>query len=210
MEELDLLKKDWKKNENSFSQVSEAEIYNMLHKKSSSIVKWIMIISLLELVLWTIVGLLGNTDDFLEQIHQENVTLFFRALNIFHYVVIVVMIYLFYKNYVRISTTASTRDLMKDILQTRKTVQFYVWYNLVMMTISLIVGFAIHLKYNPEIHQMLEKLNENSEFMAGVMFGIAVCVIVLLGLFWLFYRLLYGILLRKLLANYKELKKIDL
>jgi hypothetical protein len=39
-------------------------------------------------------------------------------------------IYLFYKNYIRISTIASTKQLMKDILKTRKTVQYYVWYNL--------------------------------------------------------------------------------
>ena len=32
MEELDLLKKDWKKNENSFEQVSETSIYKMIHK----------------------------------------------------------------------------------------------------------------------------------------------------------------------------------
>ncbi|MFT5964898.1 MAG: hypothetical protein ACI9L6_001650, partial [Flavobacterium sp.] len=35
MKELDLLKKDWKKNENSFEQISETEIYQMIHKKSS-------------------------------------------------------------------------------------------------------------------------------------------------------------------------------
>jgi len=35
MEELDLLKKDWKKNENSFKQVSENEIYKMIHRNSS-------------------------------------------------------------------------------------------------------------------------------------------------------------------------------
>ncbi|HEX8562197.1 MAG TPA: hypothetical protein VF676_04375 [Flavobacterium sp.] len=210
MEELDLLKRDWKKNEHAFSQLSETEIYKMLHKKSSSIVKWIMIISVLELILWTVVGLLGNTDDFLANIGQDWVTVFFKTLNVFHYIVIVVLIYLFYKNYVRISTTASTKDLMHDILRTRKTVKFYVWYNLVMMALSLIVGFAINLKYNPEIHQMLEKFNENTGFMAGVMFGMAICMIVIVGLFWLFYRLLYGILLRRLLSNYKELKKIDL
>jgi hypothetical protein len=34
--------------------------------------------------------------------------------------------------------------------------------------------------------------------------------IVFIGVFWLFYRLLYGILLRRLYANYKELEKIDL
>jgi len=210
MEELDLLKKDWKKNENSFSQLSETEIYVMLHKKSSSIVKWIMIISVLELILWTVFGLLGNTDDFLKKINQDWVTVFFSALNIFHYIVIAVLIYLFYKNYVRISTTASTKELMHDILRTRKTVKFYVWYNLAMMTLSLFIGFAIHMKYNPDIHQIVEKFNDDTGFMAGVICGIALVVIVMVTLFWLFYRVLYGILLRKLLSNYKELKKLDL
>ena len=49
MKELDLLKKDWQKD-TAFEQVSEVEIYKMLHKKSSSIVKWILIVSLLEFV----------------------------------------------------------------------------------------------------------------------------------------------------------------
>jgi len=35
-------------------------------------------------------------------------------------------------------------------------------------------------------------------------------IVVFVGLFWMFYRLLYGILLQKLNSNYKELKKIDL
>ena len=48
MKELDLLKKDWQKND-AFEQVSEVDIYKMLHKKSSSIVKWIFIISILDL-----------------------------------------------------------------------------------------------------------------------------------------------------------------
>ena len=34
MKELDLLKKDWKKDKISFEQVSEGAIYKMLHKKS--------------------------------------------------------------------------------------------------------------------------------------------------------------------------------
>ena len=48
MDELELLKKDWKKQEGSFQQIGEKEIYGMLHKGSSSIVKWILIISILE------------------------------------------------------------------------------------------------------------------------------------------------------------------
>ena len=53
MDELELLKKDWKNNNEQFKQVSENEIYGMLQKSSSSIVKWIFIISILEIILWT-------------------------------------------------------------------------------------------------------------------------------------------------------------
>ena len=51
MKELDLLKKAWKKDTTSFEQVSEGAIYNMLQKKSSSIVKWILIISIIEFII---------------------------------------------------------------------------------------------------------------------------------------------------------------
>ena len=51
MEELDLLKKDWKKSETNFQQKTESDIYKMLQKKSTSIVKWIFIISLINSVL---------------------------------------------------------------------------------------------------------------------------------------------------------------
>ena len=209
MKELDLLKKDWQRNTN-FTQVTDVEIYAMLHRKSSSIVKWIMIISILELILWTIVGMLSNSDEFLQTIHRTNVTFIFRAINVIHYGVVVFLIYMFYKNYVRISTTASTKELMLSILKTRKTVQVYVWYNLAMMTVSLIIGFTVNLMYNPEVRQMFERVNASNQFMVGFVIGISLCIIVMVALFWLFYRLLYGILLRRLLVNYKELEKIDL
>jgi len=51
MDELDLLKKDWQNKEEHLPKLSYNELYNMIWKKSSSIVKWILIISILELVL---------------------------------------------------------------------------------------------------------------------------------------------------------------
>ena len=56
MEELELLKKDWQENQ-KFPKLSKQEIYALLHKKSSSIVKWIFILSLVEFGFWTIIGL---------------------------------------------------------------------------------------------------------------------------------------------------------
>ena len=41
-EELDLLKKAWKKDPHVYEQVTENQIYQMIHKRPSSIVKWIL------------------------------------------------------------------------------------------------------------------------------------------------------------------------
>jgi len=123
MEELDLLKKDWKRKENSFSQLSEKEIYTMLHRKSSSIVRWILIISILEMMLSAALNFTYSNDDYLKSLHHEELLTYLNILNWVNYAVILIFIYLFYKNYLNISATSSTRRLMKDILRTRKTVQ---------------------------------------------------------------------------------------
>lgn len=206
MEELDLLKKDWKKNANSFEQISEDAIYKMLHKKSSSIVKWILIISILEVLLWTAISVFYNTDEYLIKTHNEYLMDYFKYLTIFNYVVIAVFIFFFYKNYRTISTITSTKQLMKDILKTRKTVKYYVWYNLGMMAISMVIGFILVFSTDPKLHELTSK---NSAIVLMTVFC-AICILVFVGVFWLFYRLIYGILLRKLFKNYNELKKIDL
>ena len=212
MEELDLLKKAWQKDSHSYEQVSESEIYKMLHKKSSSIVKWILIISIIEVLFWTVISLCYNIDDHMKKQHAENMIVYLKALTLFNYVVIFWFIYCFYKNYVKISTTSSTKQLMQDILNTRKTVHYYVWYNLTMIVLCLIAGFAIAFVYNPKMELLKDKMtNEINYHILFVTLAIMLLtIVVFVGLFWLFYRLLYGILLRKLNSNYKELKKIDL
>lgn len=212
MEELDLLKKAWQKDDHSFAQVSEMEIYKMLHKKSSSIVKWILIISILEVLLWTTISVLFNIDADLKKMVGDDLIIYFKALYYFNYAVIIGFIYLFHQNYIKISTTVSTKQLMQDILKARKTVQYYVWYNLGMITASMFLGFAMAFFFNPQASILKEKIAHENGNMTLV---ITVCVVFLttvifVGIFWLFYKLLYGILLRKLNNNYKELKKIDL
>ncbi|MCF6128946.1 hypothetical protein L1S35_04625 [Flavobacterium sp. AS60] len=212
MEELDLLKKAWQKDSHSYEQISEVEIYKMLHKKSSSIVKWILIISIIEVLFWTAISIGYNTDEYMKKLHAENMIVYFKVLNFVNYAVILLFIFNFYKNYIKISTTASTKQLMQDILKTRKTVKYYVWYNLGMIVLSLIAGFIIAFAYNPKMEMLKDKIaHESSYYTLCITLGIMLLtIVVFVGLFWLFYRLLYGILLRKLNANYKELKKIDL
>ncbi|MCD0468971.1 hypothetical protein [Flavobacterium sp. JAS] len=209
MKELDLLKKDWQKNSDSFQQISETEIYKMIHKKSSSIVKWILIISILEVSFWTFSNFFINTDDVLQKINHPEIVMALEFLTYFNYVVVLIFVFIFYKNYKTISTTVATKSLMSAILRTRKTVQYYVWYNLGMIVITAILSFFIAFVYNPDMAFLREKLAINGKAMF-VTIGILILVILgFFGLFWCFYRLIYGTLLRRLHANYKELKKID-
>lgn len=213
MEELDLLKKDWQKSTNSFEQVSESEIYKMLHKKSSSIVKWILMVSILEFLFWIGIMLLLNDDKYEENLHKYGIENFMFVTNILNYLVILIFISLFYKNYRNISTTDSTHHLMKSILKTRKTVRNYIWYNLIVIVLSIVISIIMLFFHNQDLINMMESAASKGHQTLFIAMSIAIStlfVFVILCLFWGFYKLLYGILLKKLFANYTELKKIDL
>ena len=212
MDELDLLKKDWKKQESSFQQIGEKEIYGMLHKRSSSIVKWILIISILELLLWLSISFLTADDKYLKTLELYHLDTFMPIMSVISYGVIIFFIFLFFKNYKAINTTDNVKQLMQNILKTRKTVKYYVWYNLGMTAISMIIVFIFQFLYDPTIKKAIDNASSNIDpktFYCIMLLVYAVVIIVFIGLIWLFYRLLYGILMRRLQKNYDELKKID-
>lgn len=205
MEELDLLKKSWN-NTNNFDQISESEIYTMLHQKSSSVVRWIVIISLIELLLWTGTSLLFNSDAAFAKLKIAKIDVYILVSNVIHYSVVIGFIIIFYYNYKKISVVRSTRNLMNSILRTRKTVQYYIWYNLGIIALSFVFGIVLVFNLDPTI----SKLNQNVNFRNGFIIGFtAIAALVTTG-FWMLYKLVYGRLLKKLLNNYNELKKIDL
>ena len=202
MEELDLLKKDWQKND-AFEQVSEVEIYEMLHKKSSSIVKWILIVSILEFVVLNGIAFLLNDakyDEFL-RLHP-----FINFLEKFNYLVIIVFIYLFYRNYKAISVLHSSKTLIEHILKTRKIVTYYIYWNIFIGGLS---GALSGIEAFNEGYSSgnLKNSKELIEVNYITLFIVALLIMIVI---WLFYKLLYGGFLRKLKDNYEELKKIDL
>lgn len=213
MEELDLLKKAWKKDESAFEQVSEAAIYRMLHQKSSSIVKWILMISVIEFVFWNIITVIFSDDKYQSKLHRYGIEDVMLAVNVVNYIVILVFIFVFYKNYRAISTTDSTRQLMKSILKTRRTVQNYIWYNLGIATVSIVLSIVMLFYHNGKMIAMLAKAEAEGNrvfFLSSCALISILFIAVILFIFWLFYRLLYGILLKRLYSNYNELKKIEL
>lgn len=217
MEELDLLKKDWKRNANSFEQISEVEIYKMLHKKSSSIVKWILIISVLEISFGFIFGILMSFTKYdsesLLMIKKLGLYYFYVGTSIITYSVALFFIYRFYILYKRISVVDNTKKLISTILGTRKIVKQYIAFNLTAFALFfvLIFSFAMHNAY---IDIAIKNGNLNPEIPLKVILLFILILIVSTGIltfaFWFVYKLLYGILLKRLMKNYSELKKIDL
>ncbi len=204
MDELDLLKKDWKKQESSFQQIGEKEIYGMLHKHSSSIVKWILIISILEFLILRILDLSIFLDnDYSKRMKENHIYDFEKIVTIFNFVILLVFIYFFYQNLKTINSSSSVKKLMQDIINTRKIVKYYVWYNLVLVGFTSAIVIYCQFMYDKNINQLYDKY-EMFFILGGFFF-----VLIILFLFWLFYKLLYGILLRRLQKNYNELKKID-
>jgi hypothetical protein len=212
MDELELLKKDWKKQESSFQQIGENEIYGMLHKRSSSIVKWIVVISILELILWSSISLFTADEDYFKLLKIYHLDTAMPIIGVINYGVILYFIYLFYKNYKAINATDTIKQLMKSILKTRKTVKHYVWYNLGMTALSFIIVFVFQFMYDPNITKLVDKISKDmdtSVFYCIMIVMYTVIISVFIGIIWLFYRLLYGILMKRLQKNFDELKKIN-
>ncbi|OEK07549.1 hypothetical protein A8C32_17280 [Flavivirga aquatica] len=208
MDELDLLKKDWNK-QTEHKTLSVKDIYPMLHKKSSSIVKMLFYISIAELIFWILISTIPyyTSDEFrtkLDKVYTNDYIL--NGLNIFSFSIIAVFIYLLYKSYKSISVTDSAKKLMESILKTRKIIKYYVLYNLIMVGLSLIIGLYYGLSNDPKISN-IANLNTAKIFIISIVVIVFIAIVILL--IWLFYRLLYGLLLKRLNRNYNELKKLE-
>ena len=211
MDELELLKRDWKKQDANYPKLSYDQIYNMLWKKSSSIVKWIFIISVLELLISTFLSILFTGDDYWVQLEKYNLTQFTEALFIIGYAITFFFIFMFYLNYKKISATDDAATLMKNILKTRRTVKHYIAYVLIYngLTAILVFSYMIYLHINSQDQTLTKYSFDTLDWIKFIGIGLIVLTL-FLGLIWLFYRLLYGILLKKLHKNYKELKKLEM
>jgi len=212
MDELELLKKDWQRKGEKMPRLTYDEIYKMIWKKSSSIVKWIFYISILEFIFWTVINIVATDADYFEEVKQIHMYEIDIILNTISYSILVYFIYRFYLNYRKISATDSSRQLMKTILNVKKTVTRYVWFNITLFMVTFVITFYASLKYLPEGKKIVENATEagNETLFWIFIIGISVLfVAILLVLIWLFYKLLYGILLKRLRQNYKELQKLE-
>lgn len=205
MDKLEQLKKDWKAKEKLLPRYGTEELYAMLLKKSHAIVKWILVISIIEFVFWTVLGFYMNDDKFWKEVGSIHLTSFVVVVSILNYVIVPVFIWLFYKRYKAISVTDNAKSLMENILKTRRVVKSYILYQLIVTGVVSFVSFLFSVIYLKLGDQSVEL----SQWLIIVGVGILV-VIIYVGVIWLFYKLLYGFFLRRLRKNHHLLDKIEL
>jgi MFS family permease len=209
MDELDLLKKDWDKGEVDYKSYSDSDIYPMLHKKSSSIVKTLFYISIAELALWLLISYVPYlfSDSMRERLRESYENPVILALSILGFIIVGLFVYLLYRSHKSISTTDNAKKLMESILKTRKVIKYYVLYNLV--SIFILVPLSLYFEFNNNIEFHDQVATYNSSQMTIMAVVVVLIMAVFLVVVWLFYKLLYGILLKRLNRNYDELKKLE-
>lgn len=214
-DELELLKKDWQKKEFNVPKLSYEDIHKMIWKKSSSIVKWILIISILEFTLPHLLYLLPSMREGMEIYEKIGVSKYLFVLSIFTYTTAFYFIFQFYKRFKEISVLDNSKNLMRKIIKTRRTVKHYVIFSLTMILITIIIMvIGVYLNNNitlafPELNEGLKNVSKE-KLKVTIMLSIGIFGIVLTLCMGGVYFLLYGLLLRKLKKNYTELRRLEI
>ncbi|MDO1511757.1 hypothetical protein Q2T41_03645 [Maribacter confluentis] len=214
-DELELLKKDWQNKEFNVPKLSYEDIHKMIWKKSSSIVKWILIISILEFSVPHLLYLFPSMREGMEVYEKIGVSQYLFGLSVFIYTVALYFIFQFYKRFKEISVLDNSKNLMRKIIKTRKTVKHYVIFSLSMIMVTIIIMIiGVYLNDNialafPEFKEGLANVSQE-KLKITIMLAIGIFGVVLTLFMGGVYFLLYGLLLRKLKKNYTELRQLEI
>lgn len=216
--DIDSLKKSWQDQVIS-DDYNQEEIEVMLNKKSRNYVKYILWISVAEFVIFGIINfiaLFSNSfhTDFTNilnklQIKNQNEVEFsldkiYNVMKIASLVITGVFVVIFYSNYRKINVESNLKKFIIHIIKFKKTVNLFIFSNILLL--FLFIG-----SFTAFIIFTIKKQNiqiDNPTFwglITGVIFSLLVCIVLIL----LYYKIAYGIILKRLSKNLKQLETID-
>ncbi|MEI3790079.1 MULTISPECIES: beta-carotene 15,15'-monooxygenase [unclassified Chryseobacterium] len=216
--DLDSFKKTWQEQPVQ-PKYDSNEILQMLNKKSRNYVKYIFWISVAEFLFFSVLGLFyffqdEESDSFrkiLEKLGAQkapeietNFDHAYLAIKILSLLITAYFVLKFYQNYRKIRIEENLKGLIIRIIKFKKTVNAFI-----LISIALLVAFTF--VFTAFIFYALNSQNvrpDNSNLII-VIIGIIVSTVLCVLLIWLYYRLVYGIIIRKLDKNLKQLKDIE-
>ena len=205
MDEFKSLKEKWA-NQKFDKQYTVEELNGFLQKKSKTSIKWIFYLSVAEFFLYiSFPFIIPNYYESFDYYKSLNLFEFSIATSIIGYIILVYYMLRFFKNYKRISVTDSVKGHLSTILNTRRAVNQYIYFNLGILLIFLIVVMFYAFKFDENLIAL--KQENNSVIMIVFIIGLLVSLII--GVFGLLYYFVYGRFLNPLKKNEKELMNID-
>lgn len=205
MDEFKSLKEKWA-NQKFDKQYTVEELNGFLQKKSKTSIKWIFYLSVAEFFLYmSFPFIIPNYYESFEYYKSLNLFEFSIATSIIGYIILVYYMLRFFKNYKRISVTDSVKGHLSTILNTRRAVNQYIYFNLGILLIFLIVVMVYALRFDENLIALQQEKNS----VVMIIFIIGLLVSLIIGVFGLFYYFVYGRFLTPLKKNEKELMNIN-
>ena len=203
---MDELKNIWANQDLSSNQVESEKLQKLMNQKSKSLAFWILGISIIEFILANTPLLFMDMESTNEYYRVTGMEQFMNVVNIITYSVSAIFILLFYLNYKKIDINQSVKDLMRSIVNTRKVVKYYIYYNLGGISIVYSI-FLVKIFSNKEnfINFTQADPNQVDAMYLPSLITMIVVLASVVGLVALFYHFTYGYILRKFMRNYKEL-----
>lgn len=216
--DLDNFKKTWQEQQVQ-PKYDSSDIESMLNKSSRNYVKYILWISVAEFLVILCMNLYylfsGNdSQSFINILQKLGVTdsakldADFNRLNfcwkILSLIVTAYFVIQFYRTYAMINVESNLKKLILQIIKFKKTVHQFILAN-----IGLLILYTITLGVFTFWVLSEQHIKLNNPTLIGFYVGMIVMMAISVILIWLYYRLAYGIILKKLEKNLGELQKIE-
>ncbi len=216
--DLDNFKKTWQQQP-AQPKYDSTDIESMLNKSSRNYVKFILWISIIEFAvilganlyytffgedtsdLMSVLGKLGISDSVS---FEHTVGQLYFILKMVSLVLTGIFVVLFYRNYQKINIESNLKKLILQIIRFKKTVQLFILANISLVVLfTLVLGF---FTFSVLSEQNIQLTNPTLiVFIAGLILTMVISVV----LIWVYYRIVYGFILRRLSKNLKQLQNIE-
>ncbi|KFF13348.1 beta-carotene 15,15'-monooxygenase [Chryseobacterium soli] len=216
--DLDSFKKTWQEQPVQ-QKYDNSEILQMLNRKSRNYVKYIFWISVVEFLFFSIMGVFyfikgDESNSFLKLLERLGAQKTPEVENSFEIIYLIIkslsllitayFVYKFYQNYRQIKIEENLKGLITRIIHFKKTVNAFILISIVLLVVvtTVFIGFIFYSLNS-------QSIEVNSSTLTGFLIGIVLSTALTVSLVWLYYKLVYGIIMRKLDKNLKQLKDID-
>lgn len=216
--DLDNFKKTWQEQD-ILPKYDSTEIEAMLNKSSKNYVKYILWISIAEFLVILCMNFyyafLGNDRNSLMSILSRlgiknttslevNFTHLYFYLKLVSLLMTAFFVVKFFRNYRKINIESNLKKLILQIINFKKTVNFFILANILLIILFTVVLLVVTLTVLSQ-----QNIHLNSPTLIIFLVGTIVMMGISVVLIWVYYRLVYGIILKRLGKNLEELQRID-